>query len=83
MKKLMLLVLLAACESGRTIPTKAAPQGERIRCVGVTGKGKRAGIDYDFSARNIVVGIVFFQIIAPPVVVLVRETYCPTADTTR
>lgn len=85
MKRLALLLAatlaISACESSRTIATKANPAGEEIRCVGVTGKGKRAGIEYDYSTRNIIVGVVFFEIIAPPLIVLLKEFECPVADT--
>lgn len=76
------LLLLAACESERTIPTKAHPEGETIPCVGIAAKNERPGIDYDWSARNAVWGIIGFEMIAPPIMVLHHETFCPIADTT-
>ena len=79
---LLLCVGLAGCESERTIPTRDNPQGIAIPCVGVTGKGNLPGIDYDLSARNLALGILGFEMIAPPVIVLVGETYCPIGDTT-
>ncbi|MDB4893115.1 MAG: hypothetical protein JWL61_4970 [Gemmatimonadetes bacterium] len=78
---LAFLLLLAACKSSEIIPTRAHPEGEEIKCVGISEKGKRAGIDYDWSARNAFWAIVGIEIIAPPLIVLHHETYCPIADT--
>lgn len=80
---LLALVCLAGCVSERTIPTKTHPEGEAIKCVGISEKGKRSGIDYDWSARNTVWAIIGFEIVAPPVMVLHHETFCPIADTTK
>ena len=69
MKSLILvamLALLAGCES-RT---------EYGECVGLADK-QSPKLEYKVSARNLVVGIVFIELIAPPVLVAVNETYCP------
>lgn len=75
------LLLTTACESSREIPTRQAPQGEEVKCIGVVGT-KRPGIEYELSTRNTVVGVIFFQTVFTPVVVLAKETFCPVADTT-
>lgn len=57
---------LAACESQR-------PEG---RCIGLNddpGKGVR----YEYSVRNIILGIGFVEMIAPPVIVVLKELKCP------
>lgn len=79
---LLALTLLAACQSERTIATRAHPDGEEIACVGISQKGKQPGIDYDLSVRNTIVGVIFFEMVAPPIMVLHHETFCPIADTT-
>jgi hypothetical protein len=86
MKRALMLfaaLFVSACESSRTIPTKAHPKGQEIRCVGVNGKHKVPGIDYDYSGRNVVIGILGIEMVAPPVVVLLSELECPIADTTK
>lgn len=60
------LVLLAGC----TTSTEYGP------CVGI-GDTKNPHLVYKLSAWNIGLGIVFFEVILPPVFVLVDETYCP------
>lgn len=76
-----LSLLSTSCRSSVTIPTRAHPEGESIDCIGVTRKHERAGIDYDLSVRNTFWGIIGFEFIAPPIVVLHHETFCPVADT--
>lgn len=76
------LILTTACESSREIPTQKAPQGEEIKCIGITEKGASPGIEYELSTRNTVVGVIFFQTVFTPIIVLAKETYCPVADTT-
>lgn len=68
MKFLVLLsfTVLAGCQSKTQF-------GE---CVGI-GDTKNPNLEYKLSARNTVMGIFFFELIAPPVIVLVNETYCP------
>ena len=75
------LFFVTACESSRVIATRAEPGGVKIKCVGLSNKGKVAGIDYDLSIRNTILGVVFVESIAPPIFVLVKETYCPVSDT--
>lgn len=36
-----------------------------------------ANLHYRANTRNILVGAVFFQMVAPPVVVVLNEFYCP------
>jgi hypothetical protein len=46
------------------------------RCIGL-GEKQNPKLVYRASARNIVVGIVFIELIIPPVVVATEEIYCP------
>lgn len=83
---ILALIGLAACESERTIPThnqQGVPAQQTFSCVGIDGKGKQPGIDYKLSGRNLAVGIFFVEMVVPPVIVAVDETFCPFADTTR
>jgi len=63
---LMLVALLAGCTS----QTHFGP------CVGIADE-KNPNFVYKVSAWNLVLGLVFFSLIAPPVFVVVDEFYCP------
>lgn len=85
MKRLLLLIpllLLAACESERTIPTKRVPSGESVSCVGVLSETRQSGVEYAPSIRNIAVGAFFIETIITPAVVVAVELKCPVLDTT-
>ncbi len=60
------LVALAGCAS-------ETPVG---KCVGIIEE-RDPRLEYKLSVRNVVVGIVFFELIIPPVVVLSDQLYCP------
>lgn len=69
MKKLALilsLVLLSACTS----KTDFGP------CIGVTDD-KNPKLDYKVSTWNVIVGVTFFELVAPPLVILFTEIQCP------
>lgn len=68
--KALLLVLALALVSGCVSRT------EYGSCVGIYQK-RNPKLEYKLSARNLAVGIIFFELIAPPIVVAVDETYCP------
>jgi hypothetical protein len=63
---LLLLVSLLGCESS----TKYG------RCVGINDV-KDPTLVYKYSARNLIIGVVFFQMIAPPILVGLNELQCP------
>jgi hypothetical protein len=65
-----LLVMIALCG--------CVSKTEFGECIGITDD-KNPQLVYKVSARNVVIGIIFFEVIVPPVVVLVDETYCPVA----
>ena len=46
-------------------------------CVGL-GEKQNPKLQYKLSARNLTVGIVFIELIAPPIVVATDETFCTT-----
>jgi hypothetical protein len=61
-----LIFLLSACQSR----TDLGP------CVGVNDKQDPA-LAYHVSTRNVVVGVIFFEMVAPPIIVAFDELYCP------
>ena len=63
------VVLLSGCESRTNYGS----------CVGV-GDHQQKNLEYKLSARNLIVGVVFFELVAPPIIVLVNETYCPIGN---
>lgn len=78
MKKLLplfILFLLTACRSEVILPNETTP----VSCVGFnTPENERdSTLVYKISARNLVVGIIFFELIAPPVIVALDELWCP------
>jgi hypothetical protein len=64
---LIALGLLSGCES-RT---------DYGSCVGL-GEDQNPKLHYRLSAQNVVIGIVFFELLAPPIIVATNETFCPT-----
>ena len=63
---LMLVVLLTGCTSNT----------EFGLCVGI-GEDKNPNLVYKVSAWNVALGILFFELILPPVFVAADEFYCP------
>lgn len=83
---LLTVASLAACESQRTIAVRqndGTTKLTAVQCVGVLEKGKLPGIDYNPSARNIIVSVFTVEFIAPPVITVLDELYCPASDTTK
>jgi hypothetical protein len=70
MKNIILIVLfglvLAGCESSTQFGS----------CVGL-GDKQNPKLEYKVSVLNLVVGILFVEMIIPPVIVAANETYCP------
>jgi hypothetical protein len=63
------LALLAGCET-RT---------EYGKCVGL-GEGKDPKLTYKLSTTNVIVGVVFAELIIPPIIVVADETFCPVGN---
>lgn len=70
MKKLTVAVLLISLLAGCTSSTEFGP------CIGAFDD-KNPKLVYRVSAWNLVVGIMTFSLIAPPVFVIVEQTFCP------
>lgn len=47
-------------------------------CVGVADE-KNPDLVYKLDAGNIIVAVLFSELIAPPIIVLADETFCPVA----
>jgi hypothetical protein len=58
--------LLAACTS----KTDFGP------CIGL-GDDRDPKLEYKLSAWNVAMGVIFVELIAPPIFVAVDETFCP------
>jgi 4-hydroxy-2-oxoheptanedioate aldolase len=65
--------LLSGCEDVREI------DGVDVPCIGIERVDERPDYVYRLSTRNIVVGVIFAGFVAPPIVVLLDELYCPVA----
>lgn len=69
MRTIMLLVLLATLAG-------CASRTQYGQCVGMADD-KRPELQYKVSVRNLLVGIVFIELIVPPIIVATNEFYCP------
>ena len=79
MRKFLPLLALSAlfltgCESERSI------NGTTVSCIGLNSD-PLPGVTYKYSTRNIVVGIIFSEMVIPPVIVAFNELQCPVSVT--
>lgn len=58
------------------ILTGCSSSNQYRKCVGLNGH-EDPKLAYEYSARNIAVGILFVGLVAPPVFVLLDELKCP------
>jgi hypothetical protein len=68
---LLSVSLTAACRS----------ETDYGQCVGVNDE-KDPALVYKYSTRNIIIGLLFAEMIAPPVVVILNELQCPVGRRT-
>lgn len=68
------LALLTACETERTLSDGVT----RAQCVGIN-QPKDTLFNYEYSTRNIVLGVLFVEIIVPPVMVVLNDLECPVS----
>ena len=66
---------LMACRSETVI------DGTEVSCIGAWDDPDPHYV-YETSGRNVALGIIFFQMIFPPILVLVYETRCPIGKRT-
>jgi hypothetical protein len=64
------LVLIAVALSG------CASRTDYGDCVGL-GEKQNPQLRYKVSVRNVAVGVIFIELIVPPIVVVADETFCP------
>lgn len=69
MKKLFVVLLLAALAG-------CATKTEYGDCIGLIDEGK-PGLHYKLSAWNLFMGVLFFELIVPPIIVVVDAAKCP------
>lgn len=67
----MMTLLCAGCESARFVPG----YGQQP-CIGL-GETPDPRFHYKLSAWNTLLGVVFVELLVPPIVVLANETFCP------
>jgi len=65
-KIILVLTFLAGCRT----------EVNKVPCVGLNGK-KVPGVEYEYSAQNIIAGIIFIELIIPPVIVVLEGLECP------
>ena len=68
--RMIIIMILVAMLAGCTSSTQYGD------CVGVVDE-RDPNLVYKLSAQNMAVAIIFFELIAPPVIVLADELYCP------
>jgi hypothetical protein len=73
MKRIVLMIIFGFILSSCTTRTDYGP------CVGIADE-KDPNLTYKVSAWNLVIGIFFMGLVAPPVFVLVDEFYCPVGN---
>lgn len=79
MRKYLVSAMLAVsmmaatgCESHREI------QGHHVSCLGLDDLNRRdPAYDYELSTLNVIMGILFVEMLIPPIIVALDETYCP------
>lgn len=81
MKRIALLIAALALTACRS-ESENLGDGKAHPCIGINGV-KDSTLVYEYSARNIVLGVVFAEIIVPPVVVLLNKSQCPVAIRSR
>lgn len=69
--KYLMCVLLALSLTGC-----ASSNSNGEPCIGAFDDPK-PGVTYKVSSRNLAIGIIFFEMVFPPVVVIVNEFKCP------
>jgi len=66
---LLIISMLAGCAS----------KTQYGRCVGIN-QTEDPKLEYEYSARNIILGIIFVELIAPPVIVVLNKLKCPVGE---
>ena len=56
--------------------TSCASRTDFGECVGVNDD-RNPDLVYQVSARNVVIGVIFAEMIFPPILVILNQTFCP------
>lgn len=48
-------------------------------CIGALEE-KNPKLQYKVSAENIILAVLFFEMVAPPIIVFLNETHCPVGN---
>ena len=64
---ILTLILVVSC----TERTKFGP------CVGMGDDNRNPNLIYKLDGWNLAMGLIFVELIVPPIIVLANETYCP------
>ena len=64
------IILIVLMLSGCTTSTQFGP------CIGL-GEDRNPALVYKLDIWNLIMGIIFIEMIIPPVVIAVDETFCP------
>jgi hypothetical protein len=73
MNKLLAVLSIGLVLTGCTSETKYGP------CVGLGSDDKDSKLKYEVDTKNVVLAFVFSETIFVPVIVVVKETYCPVS----
>lgn len=71
MKYIICVMLLSLCAC-----TSKTQFGD---CIGAFDD-KKPNLEYKLSSWNLFLGVVFFELIAPPIFVVVDKTFCPVGN---
>lgn len=70
---MLCLMLVTACRGDATLA-----DGKTYECVGVKSQRKKdKNVIYEYSTRNIVVGVIFIETVVVPVVTVLEYLECP------
>ena len=72
MKKLLVVIALLCAF------TSCTSSNELGKCVGIS-QPQDPKLNYDVNLFNAAMGVIFFEMLAPPIMVLHHETYCPVS----
>jgi hypothetical protein len=67
---------LAAAALALLIMGGCASKTEHGECIGINDK-ENPKLEYKYSARNIAIGVIFIELVAPPIIVVLNELRCP------
>ena len=67
---IILVALVVGCNESATI------NGKEVPCIGVERLGEDPRYVYKMDTNNVVIAVIFCELIIPPIVVVMDELYC-------